>query len=246
MAGSEEELREALEGVLKLYDIELEEESDTEEEGYADYSEIINKTQERLDYLSEKAEAIYTRTGMSEDELEAYAANQSNFSKEEWEALQKVKEAEVIWTTQEGYQKLQKRINHIGTVETVDNAREIEAARAHGDLRENAEYKFALERRSRLQGELKTLTHQLNLARILTKEDMTVDQVDVGAIVSLSNSNGAKITYTLLGPWDADPEQNILSFQSKLAQAMMGHKEGETFDFQGESYTVKGIKSYLG
>ena len=94
MAGSEEELREALEGVLKLYDIELEEEADSEEEeGYADYSEIINKTQERLDYLSEKAETIYMRTGMSEEELEAYAANQSNFSKDEWEALQKVKEA---------------------------------------------------------------------------------------------------------------------------------------------------------
>lgn len=155
-------------------------------------------------------------------------------------------EVEIIWTTQEGYQKVQERIQHIGTVETVDNAREIEAARALGDLRENSEYKFALERRSRLQAELKTLTQQLNKARILTKEDITTDSVNVGAIVNLLDSKGKKVTYTLLGPWDADPDQHILSFQSMLAQAMIGHKEGESFDFQGEHYTVKGIKSYLG
>ncbi|MCC5832169.1 MAG: GreA/GreB family elongation factor [Chlamydiales bacterium] len=158
---------------------------------------------------------------------------------------EKKEEVEVIWTTQEGYQKIQERIQHIGTVETVDNAREIEAARALGDLRENAEYKYALERRSRLQAELKTLTQQLNKARILTREDIATDKVSVGAIVNLMDSKGKKITYTLLGPWDADPDQHVLSFQSKLAQAMIGHKEGESFDFQGEHYTVKGIKSYL-
>lgn len=164
-----------------------------------------------------------------------------NFAKQE-----KKEEIEVIWTTPEGYQKIQERMNHIGTVETVDNAREIEEARAHGDLRENSEYKFALERRSRLQGELKALSDQINKARILTKHDIVTDAIDVGAIVKLLDSKGKKVTYTLLGPWDADPEQNILSFQSKLAQAMIGHKKGETFDFQGEQYKVEAIESYFG
>lgn len=158
----------------------------------------------------------------------------------------KKEETEIIWTTQEGYKKIQERIQRIGTVETVDNAREIEAARALGDLRENAEYKFALERRSRLQAELKSLSQQINKARIITKEDISTDKISVGAVVKLLDSNGKNLTYTVLGPWDADPDQHILSFQSKLAQAMIGHKEGETFDFQGEKYTVKGIKSYLG
>ncbi len=158
---------------------------------------------------------------------------------------QEEEKEEVIWTTQEGYQKLQERIRQIGTVETVDNAREIEEARSHGDLRENSEYKFALERRARLQGELKTLTRQLNQARILTKDDISTEKVGVGAVVKLLNSEGKKLTYTLLGPWDADPDQYILSFQSKLAQAMIGHKKGETFDFQGEQYKVEEINSYL-
>lgn len=157
----------------------------------------------------------------------------------------KEEEEEVLWTTQEGYRKVQERMRQIATVETVDNAREIEAARALGDLRENSEYKFALERRSRLQSELKTLGRQVNMARILTHEDIGTKEVGVGTIVTLQDSKKRTVTYTLLGPWDADPQQNILSFQSKFAQAMIGCTKGETFEFQGEQYTVVGIKSFL-
>lgn len=152
---------------------------------------------------------------------------------------------DIIWTTAEGYKKIQERIHHLGTVETVDNAREIEAARELGDLRENSEYKFALERRSRLQAELKLLSRQVNQARVLTKEDITTDEVGVGSIVDVVDSNGNKVVFTLLGPWDADPDRHVLSFQSKFAQAMIGCKKGESFDFQGEHYTVKGIRSFL-
>lgn len=163
-------------------------------------------------------------------------------------AKKKEKSAEennVIWTTSEGYQKLQERINLIGNVETIDNAREIEAARALGDLRENAEYKFALERRARLQAELRTLTQQLNKARILTKEDIIPGEIGVGTLVELVDSKGKPHRYKILGPWEADAEHNILSFQSKLAQAMIGCKAGDTFEFQGETYRVESIQSYF-
>jgi transcription elongation GreA/GreB family factor len=152
---------------------------------------------------------------------------------------------EIIWTTKEGFQKVQTRIQHIGTVETVENAREIEAARALGDLRENSEYKFALEKRSRLQGELAFLTKQLNKARIITEIDIPKNEVGVGTKVTLKNSKGDISSYTLLGPWDADPDNNILSLQSKFAQSMMGVKKGERFKFQDEEYAVIEVKSYL-
>jgi transcription elongation GreA/GreB family factor len=154
--------------------------------------------------------------------------------------------ATVIWTTQEGYQKLQKKVQQIATVETVQNAKEIEVARAHGDLRENAEFKAALEKRDRLQSELKFLSDQLNKARILSKDDVSTDVVGVGTVVECKTKSGDKVTYTFLGPWDADTDQNILSFQSKLAQTMKGLSVGKKFQFQGEEYTVVGIKSYFG
>lgn len=157
----------------------------------------------------------------------------------------KKEEIEIIWTTQEGYQKVQERIKHIGTVETVENAKEIEAARALGDLRENAEFKFALEKRARLQSDLQTLSRQINQARILTKDDISFSEVGVGSVVQLVDDVGNAIHYTILGPWDADPDKHILSFQSKFAQAMCGHKSGEEFVFQGKHYTVKEFKSFL-
>lgn len=154
-------------------------------------------------------------------------------------------ESYVIWTTQDGYSKLQLRIQQIATVETVENAKEIEVARAHGDLRENAEFKAALERRDRLQSELKSLSEQLSRARILTTHDISTDEIGVGCVIECENKKGQKTQYTLLGPWDADPEQNILAFQSKLAQAMKGLSVGDKFQFQGDEYKILSIKSYL-
>ena len=157
----------------------------------------------------------------------------------------KQEEEEIIWTTPEGFRKLQERIQHVGSVEMIDNAREIEEARSHGDLRENSEYKFALERRSRLQEELKTLSEQINKTRVITKQDIVPSIVGPGSVVDLIDSKGKKVSYTLLGPWDADPDQNILSFQSKFSQAMKGRKKGEAFQFQGEQYQVTDMRSYL-
>jgi transcription elongation GreA/GreB family factor len=154
-------------------------------------------------------------------------------------------DTQVIWTTQSGHDKLKARIEQIATVETVETAKEIETARGHGDLKENAEFKAALEKRDRLQSELKLLSDQLNRSRVMTKEDVVTSEVGVGTVVDCKDKDGKKVTYTLLGPWDADPEKNILSFQSKLAQTMKGLKVGDSFQFQGEELTITAIRSHL-
>ncbi|NGX43243.1 MAG: Transcription elongation factor GreA [Chlamydiae bacterium] len=151
----------------------------------------------------------------------------------------------VIWTTEEGYQKIQERIKQIGTVEMIENAREVEAAREHGDLRENAEYKFAVERRSRLQGEMKDLSKQLNKARILTKDDTYPNEVGVGSVVDLEDSKGNAVTYTILGPWETNPENYIISYQSQFAEALLGNKIGDKIKFRDEEYKVVGLKTFL-
>lgn len=97
MTSSEKEMQQALKKILDLYDIKLdtpaEDKKKPEEEEKTDYSEIISKTQDRLDELNQKAEEIFQRTGMSREQLESYASNPNNFSKEQWEALLQVKEA---------------------------------------------------------------------------------------------------------------------------------------------------------
>ncbi len=156
-----------------------------------------------------------------------------------------VSENNVIWTTEAGFKKVKERIQQIATVETVQNAKEIETARSHGDLRENAEFKSALEKRDRLQSELKGLSDQVNRARVLTKADIGTEEVGVGCIVEFKNEQGKTLIYTLLGPWDADTNLGILSFQSKLAQEMKGLAVGDKFQFQGEEFTITRIHSYL-
>lgn len=154
-------------------------------------------------------------------------------------------EEEVIWTTEQGLQKIKARIEEIATVETVENAKEIEVARSHGDLRENSEFKFALERRDRLQGELKLLSDQVNKAQVIIKDNVSTDAVGVGVIVECEDNKGKSVSYTLLGPWDANTDENILSFQSKLAQDMKGLKVGDSFKVQNVEYKIKNLKNYF-
>jgi transcription elongation factor GreA len=150
-----------------------------------------------------------------------------------------------LWTTEAGYNRTQERIKYIATIEMIENSREVEAARALGDLRENAEYKFACEKRSRLQGEMRHLSQQLNRARVITPQDVFTDEIGVGAIVQLEDTQGNQITYTILGPWDASVEDGIISFQSKLGESMIGRKIGDVIKFREEEYKVIGIKSFL-
>lgn len=149
----------------------------------------------------------------------------------------------INWTTEEGYRRIQERCQQIGTVEIVENAREVEEARALGDLRENSEYKFACEKRSRLQGELKTLSDQLKRARIIRPDDVDPNEVGIGSVVTLKDGQGKTVQYTILGAWDADPDRSILSLQSKLAQAMLGAKVGDAIPFKDDELTITAINS---
>lgn len=158
---------------------------------------------------------------------------------------EKEESLEEIWTTEEGYQKIQERIRQIGTVEIVENAREIEAARALGDLRENSEFKFAQERRARLQSEMKTLSSQLNRARIITPDDIHPQEAGIGSTIDVVDEKGKQHRFTILGPWDADPDKNILSSNSRFAQAMIGRKKGDSFTFRDDKYQILALGSYL-
>lgn len=154
-------------------------------------------------------------------------------------------EEQIIWTTEAGYEKVRQRIEQIGTIEMIENAREIEAARALGDLRENAEFKAAQEKRRWLQKEMRMLSDQLNAARIMRREDVISSIAGKGCTIGLTDNTGENHRYTLLGPWDADPDNNILSYQSRLAQTMSGHRKGERFEYQNKSYTVNSIENYF-
>lgn len=150
---------------------------------------------------------------------------------------------DILWVTRESMEEAQERIKQIGTVEVVENAKEIEEARALGDLRENSEYKFAQEKRRRLQNEMKQLSHDIQRARVITQDDVDLQSVGIGNKVHLKDAKGRIVDFTILGPWDADPNQRILSSQSQLAQEMLGKKVGDSFSFKEDFFHVEEIRS---
>ncbi|NDD98746.1 transcript cleavage factor [bacterium] len=154
-----------------------------------------------------------------------------------------VDEETVLWTTEVGYHKIKKRIEQIVQVDTLENAKEIEVARSYGDLRENSEFKFALEKRDRLQHELRSLSKELNHLRILTDEDIDTSRVGVGTQFDAVGPNHEKIHFKILGPHDADADHHILSYKSKFAKDLEGRRNGDTFEMNGKTFAIQNIQS---
>ena len=71
------------------------------------------------------------------------------------------------------------------------------------------------------------------------------DEIGVGNIVSLTDANGGNITFTILGPFDANPEKNILSTQSQIALNLIGKSIGDSVTVKNEEYKISSIGSFL-
>ncbi|PJZ64552.1 transcription elongation factor GreA [Leptospira wolffii] len=118
---------------------------------------------------------------------------------------------------------------HLVNVEMLENSRDIGEAQERGDLRENAEYKAAMERQVQLQAQIKKLEAELKGAIVLDLSNVKTDRINIGTTVKLKNeSSGESLSYSILGAWDADTERNIISYQSPLGKSLLGKKVGDT------------------
>ena len=109
------------------------------------------------------------------------------------------------------------------------NIEEISIAREYGDLRENFEFKAAKEMQAVLGRRRAELERDLGRARGTNFENPDTNLVSIGTVVTLKDTaSGAVETYTILGAWDGNPEQHILSYLTTIGQALLGHKVGET------------------
>jgi transcription elongation factor GreA len=134
---------------------------------------------------------------------------------------------EKIPITKAGFQKLKKDIETIKNVSIPENVRDIEVARAHGDISENAEYSAAKERQSFLYGRKQELENQLALANVINLKGLTTDKVVFGCYVSLEDTDsGEKIKYQLLGPYESDINKNKISVTSPIGKALIGKRIG--------------------
>jgi transcription elongation GreA/GreB family factor len=121
----------------------------------------------------------------------------------------------------------------------------IAAAREHGDLRENSEYKMAKQDQAILMAHKRQLERDLQGARITDFKDATAEQVSVGSVVEVRVASGATSRYTILGAWDGDPERHVISYKTPLGAALLGKRPGETAKVKTgtseESYSIVSI-----
>lgn len=130
--------------------------------------------------------------------------------------------------TKEGKEKLENDLRYINKVALPKNIKDIEEARSHGDISENAEFHAAKETQGLLQAQRNELHMKLSSCEVIDPESTPKDRIVFGACVHLEDINsGDKKWYKILGPYDSDPSNGSISYTSPLGKALMGKVEGD-------------------
>ncbi|MEA3360847.1 MAG: transcription elongation factor GreA [Thermodesulfobacteriota bacterium] len=130
--------------------------------------------------------------------------------------------------TKEGLEKLKKELNKIIKLERPKNIKDIEEARAHGDLSENAEYHAAKERQSFLGARMNELEMVINRSEVIDINNLNTERIIFGTTVELRNiTSNKKITYQLVGPYESDPGDGKISVSSPVGRVLIGNEEGD-------------------
>ena len=118
-------------------------------------------------------------------------------------------------------------------------AERIATARSFGDLSENEEYSSARNEQKVAEGRILEIQDILKNAKVIRGGKKT--KIDLGACVVL-NMGGRKVEYTLVGPTEANPLEGKISNESPIGKALIGHKAGESFEFNDKKIKVIEIK----
>ena len=125
--------------------------------------------------------------------------------------------------TPEGLIKLKEELKRLKTVERPKNIKDIEIARAHGDISENAEFSAAKERQSHLSGRIAELGDIISRAEVIDPATMNHEKVVFGATVKLSDTDsGGEMTYQIVGVHESDVKAGKISVESPLAKCLIG------------------------
>jgi transcription elongation factor GreA len=131
--------------------------------------------------------------------------------------------------TAKGAAKLQEELTQLKTIERPKIIKAIAEARAHGDLKENAEYHAAREQQSFVEGRIKDIEGKLSHAQIIdvTKLDAGGKVVFGATVVVLELDNDQEFTYQIVGDDEADIKHGLVSISSPIARALIGKQEGD-------------------
>ena len=127
--------------------------------------------------------------------------------------------------TREGYQRLQDELKRLLKVERPQVVKDIEIARGHGDLSENAEYDAAKDRQGHIEGKIREIGDKIARAQVINPADLDVDKVVFGAKVTLFDvDSGNEVCYQIVGEDEADLKDAKISVTSPVGKALIGQR----------------------
>ena len=144
--------------------------------------------------------------------------------------------------TAKGAERLRGELDRLKSEERPRIIAAIAEARAHGDLKENAEYHAARELQGFIEGRIQELEAALSYAEVIDTSRLNPNgRIVFGATVELvEEASGSEVTYQIVGDLEADIKQRLIAVNSPLARALIGKSEGDSFQFQAPN----GVKSY--
>lgn len=152
--------------------------------------------------------------------------------------------ADQFYMTQEGYEAAKKQLEYLQTVKRAEIVERIAEARSHGDLSENAEYDAARNEQAANEGEIAELDYKVKNAVIIEETDDN-SIVHIGSAVTVYDEEmEEEVTYTIMGTTEVDAMRNIVSNESPVGAALLGHKKGErvTVKAPESSYILRIVK----
>ena len=131
--------------------------------------------------------------------------------------------------TRAGYDGLQEELRRLKAEERPRIVKEIETARGHGDLSENAEFHAAKEKQAQIEARVRRLEDRLARAQVIDPSGQSCVQVRFGLTVDLEDAETEeRVTYTILGEEEADAANGKISVSSPVARALLGKKVGDS------------------
>lgn len=146
-----------------------------------------------------------------------------------------------------GKKKLDDELEYLTKVEREQVIKAIAEARAHGDLKENADYAAAKERQSIIEGRILAVQGKIGKARVIDVTKISGDRIVFGATVKLIDiEKDIDVVYQIVGEDEADLKNGKISYLSPLAKAMIGKEEGDAVIVKAPKgdveYEVKSIE----
>lgn len=133
--------------------------------------------------------------------------------------------SQTVPMTPEGYQSLQEELKHLIRVERPKVVQDIAEARDHGDLSENAEYDAAKERQGFVEGRIAEINGKMARAQVIDAASIDSDKVVFGATVKLFDvESECEAKYRIVGEDEADIKSGLISINSPVAKALIGHR----------------------